>query len=463
MKRSKRICLLLGVLCIVCIAALIALHVEEEKERISNSNEVILEIPSDTVQSLSWEYEDTSLSFHKEGEWFYDSDTTFPVDETKIYEMLEQFRSFEASFIIEGVEDYSQYGLSSPVCTINLSTEETSYEILLGDFSNMDSERYVSIGDGNVYLVPEDPINYFDAVLSDMIDHDETPAFNKVKQISFSGAETYTVSYEEDSTAAYQAEDVYFAEIDGEQKPLDTGRVETYLSEISMLELSDYVTYNATDEELKSYGLDSPELTVTVDYIVENEDGEETNETFVLNISRDPSGKSTEEDGGDEEAVTAYVRVGESQIVYQISESKYNSLMAASYNSLRHLEVMSADFADIYQIDITLENGEYTITSEQGEDTRSYYYGEEEIDISSLQNAIEELSADSFTEEEPTQKMEIGVIVYLENDYFPEVEMEFYRYDGNYCLAVVDGEPVSLVERSDVVDLVEAVNTIILN
>ncbi len=279
-----------------------------------------MEIPSDTVQSLSWEYEDTSLSFHKEGEWLYDSDTTFPVDETKIYEMLEQFRSFEASFIIEGVEDYSQYGLSSPVCTINLSTEETSYEILLGDFSNMDSERYVSIGDGNVYLVPEDPINYFDAVLSDMIDHDETPAFNKVKQISFSGAETYTVSYEEDSTAAYQAEDVYFAEIDGEQKPLDTGRVETYLSEISMLELSDYVTYNATDEVLKSYGLDSPELTVTVDYIVENEDGEETNETFVLNISRDPSGKSTEEDGGDEEAVTAYVRVGEIKSLSNLGE-----------------------------------------------------------------------------------------------------------------------------------------------
>ncbi len=35
MSGSKRICLLLGVLCIVCIAALIALHVEEEKERIS--------------------------------------------------------------------------------------------------------------------------------------------------------------------------------------------------------------------------------------------------------------------------------------------------------------------------------------------------------------------------------------------------------------------------------------------
>ena len=31
-----------------------------------------------------------------------------------------------------------------------------------------------------------------------------------------------------------------------------------------------------------------------------------------------------------------------------------------------------------------------------------------------------------------------------------------------HCLAVVDGEPVSLVARSGVVDLVEAVNAIVL-
>ena len=37
-----------------------------------------------------------------------------------------------------------------------------------------------------------------------------------------------------------------------------------------------------------------------------------------------------------------------------------------------------------------------------------------------------------------------------------------YRYDGNKCLAVVDGEPVSLVDRSHVVDLIEAVNAIVL-
>ena len=36
-------------------------------------------------------------------------------------------------------------------------------------------ERYVSIGDGNVYLVQNDPLDQFDAVLSDMIDHDDVP------------------------------------------------------------------------------------------------------------------------------------------------------------------------------------------------------------------------------------------------------------------------------------------------
>ena len=41
--------------------------------------------------------------------------------------------------------------------------------------------------------------------------------------------------------------------------------------------------------------------------------------------------------------------------------------------------------------------------------------------------------------------------------------MQFYRYDGASCLAVVDGEPVSLVVRSAVVDLMEAVRAIVLN
>ena len=41
--------------------------------------------------------------------------------------------------------------------------------------------------------------------------------------------------------------------------------------------------------------------------------------------------------------------------------------------------------------------------------------------------------------------------------------MKLYRHDGELCLAEVDGKPVSLVRRSYAVDLIEAVQAIVLS
>ena len=480
MKRSKRLYILLGVLVVVCAGTYGVLQYEERKEEISNSDEVVLEISADDVTGLSWEYDSQTLSFHKNEIWTYDDDEAFPVSEEKIDELLDVFGEFRVSFVIEDVEDYAQYGLDDPVCTIDIETADETYEIQLGDYSTMDSERYVSIGDGNVYLVQEDPLDTYDAVLSDMIQNDETPSFGsaEIAQIQFSGSEDYQISYVEDSTDSYCADDVYFTEQDGETRPLDTSNVDSYLSVISNLDLTDYVTYNATEEELASYGLDDPDLTVTVQYTPEDDEDTEENEaveqTFVLNLSRDPeeaaaaaseakSGTEESGDSEDSEEVTAYVRVGDSQIVYQLTTDQYNSLTAASYNDLRHQEVLTADFDDIQQIDISLEDQEYTIDVTEEDDEKTYSYGGEELDISDFQSALEALTADSFTDEEPADKEEIGLTLHLDNENYPEVTVDLYRYDGSYCLAVIDGEPVSLVERSYVVDLVEAVNAIVLN
>ena len=61
--------------------------------------------------------------------------------------------------------------------------------------------------------------------------------------------------------------------------------------------------------------------------------------------------------------------------------------MAASYDSLRHLEVLPADFADFRHMDISLVRNDYTITSEKEGDERTYYYQEDELEIADLQNA----------------------------------------------------------------------------
>ena len=330
----------------------------------------------------------------------------------------------------------------------------------------MDSQRYVSIGDGNVYLVKHDPLDEYDAVLSDMIDHDEIPSFDHVTKIQFVGTETYSITYQEDSTDTYCTDDVYFTQRNGKNLPLDTSKVDSYLRSITNLNPVNYVSYNVTDEELQTHGLDAPELTITVDYTTEGEDGEEIADTFVLYVSPDPEDVKAAEEAEDEDQeaeISAYVRVGESQIVYKISSSSYKTLAAMSYNDLRHPEVIWADFSDVQQIDISLEGNSYTLTSEKDGEEHIWAYQEEELEIADLQSALEALTADEFTDERPTEREEVSLTVHLDNESFPQVEIKLYRYDGSRCLAVVDGESVSLVDRTAVVDLIEAVHTIVLD
>lgn len=469
MSRSKKLCVLLGLLAAVCGATLILLQMEEQKEKIKNSEDVILELPWESVTALSWEQDGKTLSFHKGETWHYDGDDAFPVSEERIQELLEQFESFGVSFIIENVEDYGQYGLEKPVCTIDLEAGEESWQIQLGDYSKMDSRRYVSIGDGNAYLVNNDPLDLFDTALNSMIDNDEIPVWDQVTELRFEGEETYSAVYQEDSASTYSSEDIYFVRQNGRDAPLDTSRVDSYLWSVRSLNLTDYATYNVTDVELARYGLDTPELTVTVNYTAENEDRDEEAGTFVLHISRDLEAKQAaeqaEQDGhGEEEKLPpAYVRVGDSKIIYEISGNQYEELMAAFYDDLRHQEVFWGNFDEVYQIGVSLEGTDHTMTSEKDGDERVWSYLEEELDITDFQNALVSLRADSFTSEKPTGKEEIRFTLYLENENCPEVSVKLYRHDGELCLAEVDGKPVSLVRRSYAVDLIEAVHAIVLN
>ena len=486
MKRFKKVLILLGVVAAVCIATVIVTQIEEKKELIHNTDEVILSVNPETVTSLSWEYGDTSLAFSRSDVWQWEEDAAFPVDEEKIGNLLGIFEDFGAAFIIEDVEDFGQYGLDDPACTIRLASGEESYEVVLGAYSTMDAQRYVSIGDGNVYLVKNDPFDAYEIELSDTILHDETPSFDKLNAITFAGAENYSIRYEEDSTATYCPSDLYFTQKDGKTAPLDTYRVEDYCADISLLNLTNYVSYNVTEEELTAWGLDNPTLSVTVDYTVIDDDENETPESFVLHVGRnqeelaakeeaEAAAKAAEEAGEEPETdpdtltVTSYARVGESQIVYEISETDYNVLTAAAYNDLRHTEVLTADFADITRIDITLEGNNYSVTSEIPEDAedteepeRVYFFDDEELDITNLRSKMNALTVNSFTADAPEDKEEISLTFYLDYENYPQVKVALYRFDGTNCLAVVDGETLGLVSRSSVVNLIEAVNGIVL-
>lgn len=194
-------------------------------------------------------------------------------------------------------------------------------------------------------------------------------------------------------------------------------------------------------------------------------------DTCVIHISENPEERAASDasvaEGNTATAVTKYVRIGDSQIVYTMDDTDFAILKAASYDDLRHKALYWGDFEIVKQIDITLEGEEHSIVSKlEGEEDAQelvWYYEETELDITTVQSALEALSADSFTDELPSKDEEIGITLHLDNENFPTVEIRLYRYDGSLCLAALDGEPISLVSRSSVMDLVEAVQAIVLN
>lgn len=253
--------------------------------------------------------------------------------------------------------------------------------------------------------------------------------------------------------------------------PLDTDLVESYCSNISQLSPVRYVTYNVTDEELADWGHDTPELTITISYTEIDEEKNETDKSFTLNIGRDQEELSKKEEAevkGEEYtgAVTSYARAGDSKIVYEIDETTFDTLYAASLDNLRHKEVVTADFDDVTQIDISLEDKDCSLVIENSDlnDDNDYIalYKDEETVITDIRDAATALSVDSFTDEEPKEKEEISFVLHLDNEEHPKIKVEIYRYDGTDCLVVLDGETLGFVSRSSVVSLIEAVNANLL-
>ncbi|MDY3013996.1 MAG: DUF4340 domain-containing protein [Evtepia sp.] len=183
MTRSKKLTVLLVVFAVVCLVTFFVSRHQAEKEAIASTDTVILSVDPAAVDSLSWTCGESDFSFHKEdGTWTYDADPDFPVSQEAIENQLQVFQSFAAAFTIEQPEDLGQYGLDEPECTITLTAGGQTYTVTAGDYSAMDSQRYVSLGDGNVYLVQRDPVTTFDVGLADLIAHDRVPALEEVNR-----------------------------------------------------------------------------------------------------------------------------------------------------------------------------------------------------------------------------------------------------------------------------------------
>ena len=440
MKRMKKLLVLLGVLIILCVGIGIATGVEKRIDRISSIDEEIISVDIDALESISLTKDGKKLAFEKkEEQWKDKEDEAFPVDQDKMQEFLEHFQSVKASFQIQDVEDLEQYGLTKPQCTIIFHASEESTELRLGDFSTMDSKRYVTLDDKTVYLIDEDLSEYVSTSRDDFMKQDAVPEYDQIQQIAISGGESLQIDYLPDEVYSYTDKYDYYL-VDGDShKAVSTVNVESFLTKLKNLDVTDYVTYQVTEEELAEYGLDEPERSVKVTYTKED-----AQNSFTIDF-----GKKKDKN---------YFRMNDSKIVYQLEEESYQEILDAGYETFRPSEVVALDWDLVKSIKIKMDDQEYTVDHKG----KNYKLDGEKVEFDEVIRTVDELILNEEVEESKLQKEEIAFEIELNQKEYDRVSVSIYQYDGENCAVQVDGENVGLVKRELVVDFKEAVNKVIL-
>ena len=125
MNRQKKLVVLIGVLVVLCAVIAIVSGVQKHIDTISTVDEEIYATAESALTDVSWTKDGSTLHFVKENDTWQDaSDADFPIDQDKMSDFLDHFESVHASFIIENVEDYGQYGLDNPSCTITFTSAD---------------------------------------------------------------------------------------------------------------------------------------------------------------------------------------------------------------------------------------------------------------------------------------------------------------------------------------------------
>lgn len=450
MKRGKKLIALALVLVLLvgAVAAVQSLNGTEDaagtEEVTADTGSEILKLDSGDVTALCWNYSE-AVAFEKgEDGWRYAEDEAFPVDESYLTAMLSALSSVTAYKTIESPEDFDQYGLAAPVCAVTVTAEGEIWNLAIGSETAIGDQRYFSIGDGNVYLVDETMLDSFAYGLYDVLKLEEIPEMTDVTGLEVVTADqAYQITYEESSGKAYSDSYVWFME----DTPLDTELTETLIGRITSLAWSACADYNAAD--LKTYGLDVPAATVTVQY--------DQGHSFTLEI-------------GDVTEKSCYVRLPDSNMVYLVDASVHDALCYTTRNELLPDEVLVMDWTGVTSVDVILDGETYVlewgkkqVTDADGNTTEeaALLFAGTDVEATGITDALDGLTSAGYaTGLAPEGVEQIRFVIHQNSPDFPQVELAFYPYDSASCLTTLNGTATVLTGREQVADLVEIVQTL---
>lgn len=475
MKRGKKLLLLALALAVMAGASLAAMKLNQNTGDGVTAEETVTvySVDADSVTKLSWTYNGETVTLVDAGDgWMVQEDRNFPLDESCLDAMLDALGEITASKTIENVEDLDQYGLEEPLCAVTVTAGKTS-ELKIGNETGLGGQRYLSLGDGNVYLVDEGLLDSFTYGLYDLIQKESIPSMTTLRSFAVEGGgRRFTIDCLEDSGLAYSSKYTWFARTEEGYRTLDPELTDRFVEQVTYLKWGRCVDYKATASALKEYDLDDPAVTVTVTYVETSQvetnmtddngktiyDTKETEQTFVLEI-------------GSYIGSSCYARIAGFKMVYLISADICDSLLYTDENDLLPDDVLLMDWDTVTGLDIMLDGQTYSIrkevrenTDDDGNTTQEYVYtlDGEEIGITSVLDSLEALNATGSAEGvTPTRSAQVSFRFHRDADTFREVELTFCQYDSASCLVGLNGENRLFVSRDSVAAIVEGIKALV--
>lgn len=282
MRQKKTLIILILVFAgLLALYAGLRMYQKKQSVQKSSADKLIIKNMSD-LTSISYN-NGQNLSFVKRnGTWFYEKDSEFPVEQSYLTSMASQFQKIEAVRKLKNGDSLKDYGLEQPAYTIRVKDKKgTQTTYYIGNTSG--DNYYLTLDDkSTVYTVSADLLSGLSYSLNDMMQTDTFPTLSsgnlkKVVITNGSRKKTYTSKSKND--------------------------MDSIAGGLGVFTFGDCQNYSVKDKDLAKYGLDS-DSRVTVDITYKDTETKKSKSLTLYIGSKDKSGENY------------YVKLKDSKIVY---------------------------------------------------------------------------------------------------------------------------------------------------
>ena len=277
--------------------------------------------------------------------------------------------------------------------------------------------------------------------------------------------------YQDGSDASYTDQYTWFADD-------ETTDGEVAVSESTASGIADAVNYlswlacvDPSWDGSTNYGLSSPTLTATLEYVSSTsedvEEGEVTDETleyFTLVVGDQVEGEDA-----------YYAQPEGSSKVYTISASVVEKLTGTKVEDMLPDDVLLMDWTEVTSMEVSTGgvtktiDFEHTRSEDDGDGDgeadieTAYTVDGQECDASEVEELLDALDAleteDVVQDAEPAEAA-VRIVIYRDTETYSEMELSLSRYDNSFYLVTFNGASRLLVNRVDVEAVIEAIEAL---